>query len=162
MNATPILNLAPPRFETLESMLFAGIVERYDCQSPVGIPAQWQRFTPWLGNIPKQVGQTAYGVCYNFDQEGNFDYLAGVEVKDIIDLPDEFKSLRLAEQKYSVFTHKDHVASIRQTISAIWSQWFPTSGYQATSAPSFERYGPEFNGETGLGGLEIWVPVESK
>ena len=162
MNSTPTTNLAAPRFETLGPKLFAGLVERYDCEAPAGIPAQWQRFTPWLSNIPKQVGQAAYGVIYNFDQEGNFDYMTGVEVKDTKDLPQEFQSLPTAAQNYAVFTHKDHIASIRTTISAIWSQWFPSSGYQATAAPSFERYGPEFNGATGLGGFEIWVPVESK
>ena len=161
MNTTPIPNLAEPRFETLGPMLFAGLVERYDCESPVGIAAQWQRLMPWLGNIPKQVGQVAYGVCYNFDQEGNFDYMSGVEVKDAAGLPQELKSLQTAAQQYAVFTHTEHVASIRATIAAIWGQWFPSSGYRASAAPTFERYGPEFNGTTGLGGLEIWVPVES-
>ena len=26
-------------------------------------------------------------------------------------------------------------------------------------APTLERYGPEFNGQTGLGGFEIWIAV---
>ncbi|MBO0860790.1 MAG: AraC family transcriptional regulator [Chloracidobacterium sp.] len=162
INTTPVHNLAEPRFETLGPMLFAGLVERHDCQAPVGIPAQWQRFTPYLGNISKQVGQAAYGVVFNFDQEGNFDYMSGVEVKDTAGLPQEFQSLKTAAQKYAVFTHKEHIASIRATIAAIWGRWFPSSDYQAAAAPSIERYGPEFNGATGLGGIEIWVPIESK
>jgi AraC family transcriptional regulator len=161
MNTTPIPTLPEPRFEARGPALFAGLVERHDCESPVGIPAQWQRFTRWLGAIPQQVGEAAYGVCYNFDQEGNFDYMSGVEVKDAAGLPQEFKSLQTSTQKYAVFTHKEHVAGIRATLAAIWGQWFPNSGYQASDAPTFERYGPEFNGLTGLGGLEIWVPVES-
>ncbi len=44
MDATIVPEIAPPRFETLESTRFAGLVERYDCQSPSGIPDQWQRF----------------------------------------------------------------------------------------------------------------------
>lgn len=161
MDTTTIPTLAAPRFETLETTLFAGLVDRYNCQSPAGIPDQWQRFTPYLGNLPNQVGDAAYGICYNFDQDGYFDYMCGVEVKDANDLPGEFQSLVVPAQKYAVFKHKDHVASIRATISAIWSRWFPDSGYQAAAAPTLERYGPEFDGKTGTGGLEIWIAIES-
>jgi len=160
MNTTSIPNLAPPRFEALGPMIFAGLVERYDCQSPNGIPDQWSRFSPYLGNIPKQVGKVAYGVCYNFDSEGIFDYMAGVEVKDASDLSGELKNLKVPAQKYAVFTHKEHIASIRATYTAIWSNWFPESGHKAATAPNFERYGPEFNPTTGTGGLEIWIPIE--
>ena len=160
MNTTPIPTLAAPRFETLGQTLFAGLVERYDCQSPMGIPAQWQRFQPYLGNISNQVGDAAYGVCYNFDADGNFDYMCAVSVKNATDLPAEFQTLPTTEQRYVVFRHADHVASIRATYSAIWSQWFPTSQYQAAQAPTLERYGPEFNSRTGQGGLEIWIAIE--
>ncbi len=161
MNTTIIPTLAAPRFETLKPTLFAGLVERYDCQSPAGIPGQWQRFQPYLGNISNQAGQDAFGVCYNFDEDGFFDYMCAVEVRDAADLPKEFQSLQTTMQKYVVFRHEDHVASIRATMSAIWSEWFPTSGYQAAKAPTLERYGPEFNGMTGTGGFEIWIAIES-
>jgi Cys-tRNA(Pro)/Cys-tRNA(Cys) deacylase len=52
-------------------MKLAGLVERHHCESPTGIPDQWQRFAPYLGAIPGQVGKVAYGVIYNFDRESN-------------------------------------------------------------------------------------------
>ncbi len=162
MNTATIPTLTAPRFETLGATLFAGTVARYDCEAPVGIPDQWQRFQPWLGNIANQVSNAAYGVCYNFDEEGNFDYMCAVAVKDTRDLPKEFQTLQTVEQKYVVFRHENHVANIRATFSAIWSQWFPTSGYQAAKAPTLERYGPEFSGATGNGGLEIWIAIEKQ
>ncbi|OWK45403.1 AraC family transcriptional regulator [Fimbriiglobus ruber] len=158
---TPAPDLAPPRFETRKPTLFAGLVERHSCQSPVGIPDQWQRFTPYLGNIPGQVGRVAYGVCYNFDRDGNFDYLCAVEVTNDANLPKGLTSLAMPEQRYAVFTHAGHVAGIRATLAAIWNQWFPESGYKAAEAPTLERYGPEFNPQTGLGGFEIWVSIQS-
>lgn len=160
MNATSKKTLAPPRIETTGPRIYAGLVERYECQNPAGIPAQWQRFQPYLGHIEKQVGQDAFGVCYNFDADENFDYMCAVEVKDAASLPREFQTLQVPPQKYAVFRHEEHVAGIRATMSAIWSDWFPTSGYQAAQAPTLERYGPEFNGMTGLGGLEIWIAIE--
>jgi AraC family transcriptional regulator len=161
MNTTAVPDLAPPRFETLKPMLFAGLVERYDCQSPAGIPDQWQRFTPSIGNISGQVGHVAYGVCYNFDADSNFDYMCGVEVADSADLPKGITSLHVPPQKYAVFAHRGHIAGIRATFAAIWSQWFPESGHKAVNAPTFERYGPEFNPVTGMGGCEIWIAIEA-
>jgi AraC family transcriptional regulator len=160
MNSTPALDLAPPRFETQRPILIAGLVQRHDCQSPAGIPDQWQRFSPYIGIIPRQVGKEAYGVVYNFDSDSNFDYLCGVEVSDASDLPQGITSLQMAGQKYAVFAHRGHIAGIRATIAAIWSKGIPESGCQVAAAPTLERYGPEFNPLTGMGGLEIWIPIQ--
>jgi AraC family transcriptional regulator len=161
MNSAPVLDLAPPRFETSQPMLLAGLVERYECQSPAGIPDQWQRFNPYLGNIPGQVGKTAYGVSYNFDGDGNFDYMSGVEITAASDQPKALNTLQVPAQRYVVFTHKGHVAGIRATFAAIWSKWFPESGEQAVNGPTLERYGAEFNPVTGMGGFEIWIPIQA-
>jgi AraC family transcriptional regulator len=160
MHSTPFAQLEAPRFETMKPTLLAGLVERHHCESPTGIPNQWQKFTPYLGHIPGQIGRTAYGACSHFDADGNFDYLSGVEVASGGNLPQGFKTLPLAEQKYAVFTHRGHIADIRSTIAAIWSKWLPESGYQPPEAPSLERYGPEFDPQTGMGGVEIWVPIK--
>jgi len=160
MNPMPVRELAPPRFETLEPLLFVGLVERYDCQSPAGIPDQWQRFTPYLGNIPGQTGEAAYGLIYNFDSDGNFDYMCGVEVTDVSGLPRALKSLLVPAQTYAVFRDPGHIAGIRATCTTIWNQWLPESGYKAVEAPTLERYGKEFNPLTGMGGFEIWLPVQ--
>jgi AraC family transcriptional regulator len=162
MNATPASELPPPRFETLKSKTFVGLVERYNCQSPAGIPDQWQRFASHLGTMPGRVGDAAYGVCYNFDSESNFDYMCGVEVAGSPALPRGIATLRVPEQRYAVFTHRGHIAGIRTTLAAIWRDWFSASRYQVADTPTFERYGPEFNPTTGLGGVEIWVPIEGE
>jgi AraC family transcriptional regulator len=160
MKPAPVADIAPDRFVTSEPTTFAGLVERCDCGAPQGIPGQWQKFGPFINHINGQVGGAAYGVIYNFDSDGNFDYMCAVEVRDSSSLPEGFKTLRVPRQKYAVFTHKGHVAGIRGTISAIWNKWFPTSGFQSSAAPTLERYGPEFNPLTGLGGFEIWVAIE--
>ena len=161
MNAAPVSELAPPRFETLRLTVFGGLVERHKCESAAGIPNQWQRFAPHLGMIPRRRGPETYGVVYNFDGDGNFDYMCGVEIAGSPDLPAGLTTLTVPEQNYAVFTHRGHVAGIRSTISAIWSKWFPESGYKTVDAPTLERYGPEFNPVTGMGGFEIWVPIQS-
>lgn len=151
--------LAPPRFETGRALLIAGISERYTAETVRGIPAQWQKFIPHLGKIPGQIGKIAYGVCCNSDGSGAFDYICGVEVKDFSGLSPDFASLRIAEHKYAVFTHSEHISSIRGTCNAIWNEWLPQSEYEPADAPDFERYDENFDSVTGQGGLEIWVAI---
>jgi AraC family transcriptional regulator len=159
MDESMLTTLEPPRFENGKTLLIAGLSERYDCDSSKAIPAQWQRFMPYIGNIPGQIGRTAYGVCCNSDEEGNFDYICGVEVSDFSELPPELARLRIPARRYAVFTHRDHISTIRRTVNTIWNKWLPESGYEVADAPDFERYGPEFNPETGTGGVEIWIPL---
>jgi hypothetical protein len=35
-----------------------------------------------FGDIPRRAGEDTFGVACNGDEEGNFDYIAGVEVTD--------------------------------------------------------------------------------
>jgi AraC family transcriptional regulator len=160
MDSTLLDHLKPPRFETGKPLLVAGIGERYNCEGSAAIPSQWQRFHQCVDNIPDRVGKVAYGVCCNGDDSGNFDYIAGVEVSDFSDLPREFSRVRIPAQKYAVFTHLEHISTIRRTINTIWNHWLPASGMKAADAPSFERYDEKFDPVTGNGGLEIWVPVK--
>ena len=160
MDSTPIENLQAPRFEDGKPLLVAGIGERYTWESGgPAIPGQWQRFHQSVADIPGRIGKVAYGVCCNGDDAGNFDYIAGVEVSDFSDLPREFSKVRIPEQRYAVFTHRDHVSTIRRTVNTIWNHWLPASSLKAADAPSFERYDENFDPLTGDGGLEIWVPV---
>jgi AraC family transcriptional regulator len=159
MDSTASNNLQAPRFETSKPLLVAGVGDRFSHDNGAGIPLLWQRFHQSVAHLPSRVGQVAYGVCCNGDDAGNFDYIAGVEVSDFSDLPREFSRVRIPEQKYAVFTHRDHVSTVRRTVNAIWNHWLPASGFKMADAPSFERYDEKFDPATGDGGFEIWVPI---
>jgi len=151
----------PQRLDILLDRRFvAGLGERISQENSAGIPGLWHRFNQSVHNIPRRVGTVAYGVCCNGDDAGNFDYISGVEVSDFSDLPREFASVRIPEQRYAVFTHRDHISTIRRTVNTIWNHWLPASGLKAADAPNFERYDENFDPLTGDGGLEIWVPVQ--
>jgi AraC family transcriptional regulator len=159
MDSTALDGLRAPRFETSKPLLIAGLGERYTWETSAAIPGQWQRFNQSVRNIPGRIGQVSYGVCCNGDDAGNYDYIAGVEVPDFSDLPREFSKVRIPEQKYAVFTHAEHISTVRRTINTIWNHWLPASGMKVADAPNFERYDVNFDPLTGNGGLEIWVPV---
>jgi AraC family transcriptional regulator len=155
-------SVGAPRFVDERELLIAGVNASYTFESRVNIPAQWQRFAPQIGKVPGQVGgRTAYGVCWNYKTGAGFDYLSGVEVRDLSGLPAGFSHVRLPAQRYAVFTHDKHVSTIGETIDAIWNKWLPQSGHEATGSPCFERYTESYNPQTGRGGMEIWVPFKS-
>lgn len=159
MEQTVLESLAPPRFVNGKPLLLTGMNERYTCESSAGIPAQWQRFLPHFGNIPGQLDRKAYGAKHNFDDEANFDYLCAVEVRDFSKSPPGFTNLRIPEQRYVVFAHTGHISTIRRTWNTVWNGWFPSSGHEPADAPQFELYGENFSVQTGLGDIELWIPI---
>jgi len=160
MNQPILKDIAEPRFESRNAFLVAGLSARYDYETcGGGIPAQWQRFAPYIGNVPGQVGTDAYGVRFNSDDSG-LDYACGVEVSDFSQLPPDLSRVRVPANRYAVFTHSGHVAAIRSTWYAIWNKWLPKSGHQLADAPDFERYDARFDARSGAGEVEIWVPLK--
>jgi AraC family transcriptional regulator len=155
------LGLGSPRFEYAKEMVLAGLSESYTFETRDKIPLQWERFAPNIGKVPRQIGQVCYGVCWNVSPGRGFEYLSGVEVKDAGALPAEFATVRLPAREYAVFMHRDHVSIIGHTIDKIWNDWVPQAGLNVASAPWFERYTEEFNPQTGMGGMEIWIPLEA-
>jgi AraC family transcriptional regulator len=161
MDSTAADHLASPRFELCKPLLVAGVGDRFSHDNGAGIPGLWQRFHLAVADIPARIGRAAYGVCCNGDDSGTFDYIAGVEVADFANVPRAFMRVRIPEQRYAVFAHREHVSSIRRTVNAIWNHWLPASGLQIADAPNFERYDAAFDPVTGNGGFEIWVPVKA-
>lgn len=157
MEATTTTPVAPPRIVEREEILLFGLSRHYNCKENAAIPLQWERFTPHYGHISKQVPKLAYGVIYNSDDSGNFDYLYGVEVTEFPSQPAEFTRLRVAPQTYAVFEHTSHISSIGSTWYAIWNQGLSDAGLKAADAPAFELYDDDrFDPRTGNGGLELW------
>lgn len=103
-----------PRFETHKAMLIAGLRGHYTSETLDDIPALWARFVPHLGNIPGQLGEADYGLCIDMAAGTNgFDYVAGVEVADLSNLPADWAGVRIPAQSYAIFPHHGHVSTIQ-------------------------------------------------
>jgi len=158
-NPTVSAPTAPARVVKSDALLIFGLARRY-VRSNAGMPSQWERFMPYLGTIAGQVADVAYGVICNTGEAGSIDYICGVQVREFPDRPAEFTRLRIPPQAYAVFEHRDHVSSAQSTWQAIWNDGLAGAGHEATDGPAFERYDERFDGRTGLGGFEIWVPIK--
>ncbi len=85
-----------------------------------------------------------------------------MEFAGAVQLPAEITSLKLHPRRYAVFAHTGHVSAIPKTLDMIWTRWVPDCAVKiARDAPCFERYTAQFNPRTGLGGMEIWIPLEA-
>lgn len=156
-------SVAAPRIEQAGPLLVAGLGEPVDDQAAEKIPQLWQRLVACWDEIPQRVGPADYGLCIRLN-EHDYYYMAACSVWDFTGLPEKFSPFIIPSQTYAVFEHKGSIQFIRNTIDFAFDQWLPASGYQHSVAQEyslhfFERYGEQFNPQTGEGDVEIWLPV---
>ena len=146
-----------PKVEVMPQRQFAGLVRRYDMQTRGAIPAQWGDYNG-MAALPYSVPDAWYGVCYNFGAGMSFDYLSGQEVTGVADLPSGFAAVSIIGA-YARFATKGHISTMQAAWGEIHGDWLKRADYSPRHGPSVEFYPPAFNGMTGEGGWEIWVPV---
>ncbi|MCA4962483.1 MULTISPECIES: GyrI-like domain-containing protein [unclassified Pseudomonas] len=160
MDEQKTVEVAEPRFEHGHFLLIAGLGGRFTQDTTAGIPELWEKFIPEIGNIPGQKDEVTYGICCNPDGKGGFEYIAGVEISKLDDLPEKYRWVEVQPQQYAVFEHKGSLDRLPQTFQYIWKTWLPGSGREAADAPEFERYSADFNPTRHTGLLEIWLPLK--
>jgi len=160
MHANADFKLADPVIDRHPPLRLAGLRQKHDMSRTNNLPLQWQQFQPYLGHVPDAVPGAAYGVVVSMD-EGLCDYMTAMEVRPDADVPREFITLTVPGQRFARFRHRGHISTIRSTIGAIFAEWLPRSGERQNEELSFlEYYGPDFDGATGLGTIEIWIGLK--
>ena len=152
-----------PRLERLEAMMFTGLAAPCSYNDTIHIPAQWQRFSPYVCHVQGVVDTDTYGIAgAYFPEDGSTEYMCGVQLQPSAELPPEFREIVIPAQRYARLTHRGHVSTIFSTIDAIFREWLPSSGYRKKQAPYsyIEHYDEAFNPLTGLGSLDIWIALE--
>jgi AraC family transcriptional regulator len=153
-----------PRFEPGNPLRIAGLTGHYTREQIVHIPEQWKRFVAY-GEIPGRIGRTEYA-WVGMVPDG-CDYVSGCEVESEGSLPEGLVVVEVPARRYAIFPHETHVSQMPLTFQAIFDEWLPASGFQPDPdangvAFCLERYGEAFNPQTGLGGIEIWLPVRDR
>jgi AraC family transcriptional regulator len=153
--------LAPPTIETMPERRIVGLSRRYDMETRSAIPAQWAAYneddTPPEGWVPDRW----YGIISGFSAAGDmFDYLCGVEVPRPGPLPVGQTVIVVPPGRYARFASRDHISTMSAVWMEIYSNWLGQDGLRPRQAPSLEYYPVEFDGRTGEGGFEIWLPVD--
>ena len=90
--------------------------------------------------------------------ETSFKYLIGYYLPKGLKVPDKFTKLSVPALTWAVFPAPN--PDIQALWRRIWSEWFPTSGYEQVEGPQFEMYYGMAKHEHAIG--EIWIPVRKK
>lgn len=120
------------------------------------IPALWECWGKDLSTLPTADPGIFYGLTVGFEMSTmTIDYLAAIPVADDATVPEGMVRWEVPTQTYAVFDCT--LATISQTIMAVYSDWLPGSGYTRGSGPELERYDETF--ELPEKPLTFWLPI---
>jgi AraC family transcriptional regulator len=120
-----MIHLEPPALIKSEAVRIVGLSERCSWESVIKIPVQWQRFMPYMSAIPDRLDRMPVGVSHAADDEGQFEYICGVEVARFGENSPGLKNLEIPPRPYAVFQHRGHISTVRETYLAIWNKALP-------------------------------------
>lgn len=153
--------LKAPAIKHGEKILAVGLAQRHPFEKPQDIPAQWQDFMATkYAAIPHKRQGMPIGMSNGPDDDGNFEYICAAEVETFATTPRGLIEIEVPARRYAVFAHDGHVSAIGATYNAIWNEWLPASGEKPANAPCIERHRAAFNPQTGMGGVDIWIPLK--
>ncbi|XXM72155.1 effector binding domain-containing protein [Lysinibacillus sphaericus] len=100
------------------------------------------------------------GICMEFNHpEEEFTYFIGAESEGA---GDTFESKKIPAATWAVFTSIGPMPhAIQHVWERIYSEWFPSTGYEHAGGPEFELY-PSGNVEDGDYRSEVWIPIKQK
>jgi AraC family transcriptional regulator len=149
-----------PQLKQLGCMRLVGLTAPCSYNETIHIPAQWQRFmSSHYHDIPEKVESMPIGVCEPPDDEGCFRYVWAAEVKAFERRSPDLTYIETKPRSYAVFRHNDHMSKVLDTYSAIWNEALPEMSRTMADGPVMEFHNDAFDPDTGLGGLQIWVPL---
>jgi AraC family transcriptional regulator len=158
--------LEPPRYEAREAFRIAGLGKLLTFPQVGEIPQLWQQFATEYEAAAGPLMQDAYGVSYvSPEADADFGYMAAIEIDAPDGLAAGFALMDIPAARYAVFPHRGHVSRLGDTIMTIDREWLPATGnrqprLEAGSPLFIERYTKEFDPASGLGGMEVWVPID--
>jgi predicted transcriptional regulator YdeE/DNA-binding transcriptional MerR regulator len=113
-----------------------------------------------LKNVNPEWG--AIGLCITVPDApaGEFEYVAGLVVSKVEDLPEGFVVREVPSYKYAVFTHVGALTTLKDTYQYIYHTWLPQSGYELAGNIDFEYYDEDFKDFAPDSRFYIYVPVK--
>lgn len=101
------------------------------------------------------------GICMDFDkQQENLTYFIGAE-KNIDHLPNDWEEKQIPSATWAVFpVHGAMPHSMTKAWERIFSEWFPSTGYEHADGPEMEVYLSDSDSSSEDYYSEIWIPIK--
>jgi AraC family transcriptional regulator len=151
----------PPVFKPLGRQRLVGLPAACSYDDIITIPAQWQRFmNDHYSGIAHKLQQIPIGVCDVPDDDGCFRYVCAAPVSAFANTDLALTCIEAMPRTYAVFEHNDHVSTVFDTYVAVWNEALPAMRRRVADSPVLEFHNDAFDPHTGLGGLQLWIPLE--
>jgi len=150
-----------PKFINLPDFTIVG-VRYFGKNENQEISQLWGEGNKVFGQIKNVNEDAAYGVCTTVEgaAPGEFEYVAGLRVSQVEDIPSGMVVRQVPALKYAVFTHVGSLAKLRETYNYIYQTWLPKSGYKPAGGIDFEYYNADFKDFSPDSRFYIYVPIE--
>jgi len=106
-------------------------------------------------------GDRILGVCMDMPAGSDkFNYMIGVEVDDAADgIAGGFADRTIPATTWAIFTTEGPMpGAIQELFGRIYSEWFPSAGYEHAGIPELEVY-PEGDPASADYRCEVWIPI---
>lgn len=152
----------------LPEIILAGLsckTSEKDNKENATIPKLWDTFIPFM-QILKPIPIVSYGVGWSdempdqFTEEGQFEYLAGIEADEFDLVPDNLEQFIIEPGRYAMFEHIGSLDRLPETYELLYSRWLDENALLPRQGIEIERYGSRFNIESENSVLEIFIPVK--
>ena len=152
-----------------ESFQVVGVKREFSCvngENLVGIPKMWEEVNKngtveSLFKLNNGQIEGILGVCVgkgDFKSTQAIDYWVAAASES--EVPEGFQSLSISASKWAVFeVHGPMPDAMQNAWKQIFSEWFPSSGYEHAGGPELEVYSDEDPSSPDLYS-EIWIPVK--
>jgi AraC family transcriptional regulator len=118
----------------------------------------WQRL---MAKVPPDTRIGVCGVCAEYDVQANeFSYLAAIETPaDRGGLPEGCKDIMVPGATWGIFESRGPLpAAMQEVWKRIFTEWFPSSGWECADGPQLELYAPG-DPQSADYYSEIWIPL---
>jgi len=154
------------RITKLPALTVVGLHRELDPSQSDGPSKLWGEFIPRASEIANNKPETCYGMtwCGAPDAQGKqlFNYMPCVSVEPDAAIPEGMAKREIAAAEYAVFTHSGHISGIGESFGKIFGEGMAATGRTpAMGMPSFEHYDHRYEAESGMGEVDIYVPLEA-
>jgi AraC family transcriptional regulator len=134
-----------PRIVDREAFTVMGVIERF-ASAAESFGELWERFMEYHDQIQLlSTDQGYYGVYFGTDHARPLDYLAGMAVGDVEDIPEGAVVREVPAARYAVFECPLFPGG--ETYAYIFHEWLPESPYEQADQPGFDYYAPDTTAE---------------
>ncbi len=131
----------------------------------------WKKFVPLRKSVSNPMDGGSYSVQVYDTLLGDepflpttiFEKWAGIRVKEVKELPEDFEVLIIPAGDWAVFQYQGLARDFGKFMNSIVSEWLPSSPYDLEDRPHFEYMPEDYLGPNNpLSVEQVWIPVKGK